>query len=100
MSRETRKIKRALERLGRMRNADEIAQYLKERGIKGHTISAYDCPIARYVEAETGVAVAVAQRSVSPRGDYMEWVMPPPNVSAFIAQFDLHQYSDLVEVAL
>lgn len=45
-----RAIQKSLERLGR--NAHEVAQSLREAGIKGKSIGACSCPIAEYLKAE------------------------------------------------
>lgn len=86
---------RAIELLNSMGNtADEVAAFLKEKGIKGNRAAAGSCPVAVYMRSQGGDATA----AVFGRYGNQEYsVHVPDPVYAFIVAFDSGVYPELVE---
>jgi hypothetical protein len=79
--------------------SDQIAAAFVAKGIKGETGSAYRCPVAKWLIAETGCREAeVDQADVCVRrdGGGSLWVTPPEPVADFIVRFDEGDYPDLI----
>jgi hypothetical protein len=88
----------ALYELERVGNKDAIAEYLADRGFKGHQSAADSCPVALYLRAKTGFVVYISQTDWSV-GDLVsiDSFPLPPYVANFVAAFDDDAYPDLVK---
>lgn len=74
-----------VERLDLLGSSQAVADFFATQGITGYRICPNDCPVARYVERETG-------------GHHRVYggLGLPPNVRDFIADFDRQRYPHLV----
>lgn len=73
-----------IERLDLLGSSMAIAEFFATQGITGYRMCANDCPIAHYVERETG-----QHRKVFGLG-------MPNNVLGFISDFDRKHYPNLI----
>lgn len=90
-----------LDKLATLGSHRQIALHLAERGINGTPCNAGSCPIAHYLQVETGnpeIHVGDDDCAVW-RGGALpdERHSIPPAVKDFIAFFDAHLYPDLVD---
>lgn len=85
----------ALDKLGALGNAADIALFLQEEGITGsHKADA--CPVANYVRRETGVRISVCSDFwVRESKDFNETL--PSAVGVFIRHYDLLGFPALDE---
>jgi len=83
-------VKEALAKLDAVGEPDDIAQYLRSRGIHGHKTDPSSCPIAVYVKQETGVSVRVFPvTGIRWDGGSTD---TPWNVRRFVCKFDRNHY--------
>lgn len=85
-------VERMLNDLGN--TSEDVANRLRELGIKGRPGSAFHCPIARYLKTEFSWA------TVSPgviRINFIDMKPMPEHVRQFIRDFDSDLYPDLIE---
>lgn len=86
----------ALEAISGFATSGEVAQFLNERSIKGEKGNSRTCPIAEYLEVETGLTVSVDTNNVSSWADEIIRTEPlPGSVSIFIDSFDKGFYHEL-----
>ncbi len=88
----------ALKRLGG--TPDAIAQSLREKGIKGMCGSGSECPISRFIRAETGADNVCTDGSSVRVSDGPGSVLSYTNddINRFVHCFDRHHYPDLIDV--
>jgi hypothetical protein len=80
---------------GMGQTADEVAAFLKEKGITGRVALALHCPVAAYLSSQGGdIGGAVYTQYASQN----VLVKVPEPVFAFIRAFDAGKYPELVEV--
>jgi len=97
---DTKGIRAALDKLGS--TSEEVAEKLKEKGVKGARRSVGTCPIAIYLwregfKWENGVGTMIVGGSCisdNPRADLMA---TPGVVADFIRDFDRGNYPELEE---
>jgi hypothetical protein len=78
--------------------AEDVANVLRERGIKGTRLSGFSCPMALFLDQETGNSVhLVCAQSVEVSGRGVSWsTETPPSVKSFILAFDDGKFPDLI----
>lgn len=81
-----------LETLG---SPDQIALFFKQEQIVGTPCAAFECPVANYVERETGTVTSVSGYSVMNGPDRLELPLDSA-VSGFVCRFDGYDYPDLI----
>lgn len=95
-------LKRAVDEINNIGGPDDIAQYLKERNIKGQAASGCGCPLAIYLTQEVGKTVRVTGISIylsdffnaKPNRDI---IFTPENLLSFITKTDRLEYPFLLE---
>jgi hypothetical protein len=91
----------ALDALGH--TADEVADQLRAKGIKGERLDEGACPIANYLSGIDGVIdVDVIEKRTWIGVDHspqMIEVVNPDAITTFVSRFDRGVYLDLVAVA-
>jgi len=85
----------ALDQFDECTTADEVAQVLREKGIKGDPMIACSCPLANFLDQETGDMVHFVTTTTIDRG--MDWstAIPEP-LRQFVLAFDRNGYPDLI----
>lgn len=86
-------ITNELARLGSL-SADDIAAEFRAKGIRGRFGNCGICPMANYLRACTGQAVAVTPVGVKTAGGVFYDV--PQSVTDFVMRFDQHKLLDLI----
>lgn len=89
-------LEQVVNQLAAVGNADAIAAFLEEQGIKGARSAAFRCPVANYVKRELGVERVTAYESIYAGEPNTVEVRTPPSVFAFIEGFDNRQYPKLI----
>lgn len=93
-----------LDKLQALGTHREIALFLAERGVVGTCNNAQHCPIAHYLQDETGKpGIRVGEDEMviwRTTGAYEEQQKLPPAVKDFIAFFDSHMHPDLIDPQL
>lgn len=97
---QAKQVRRLLEPIGGLSDADRVADHLRKRGITGLQRDPFDCPISNLITKECGI------ENVSVTGNYAatsdeNWVDTgyyefPRVIRMFIQRFDSGSYSDLV----
>lgn len=88
-------LQEAVDTLRELRDADEVAAFLANEGIKGYRHEMEDCPIAVYLDKKTGHVVIVDGVSARiPHYDGTRVTLPFP-VKVFTMAFDNGKYPDL-----
>lgn len=88
----------ALDKLGALGDARDIALFLQAEGITG-THLATSCPVANYVWRETGVSISVCSNfwARDEAGRTYDQETVPPAVGKFIRSYDLLGFPELDE---
>jgi hypothetical protein len=73
--------------------ADEVAAFLKSKGIKGRPCEATSCPVANYMVSQGGDPTGAVYDRYNHGADYV--VETPAPVFAFIRYFDWGKYPEL-----
>lgn len=113
-------IEVAIDKLAQLETADDVADFLHGQGIRGYRCGAVTCPLARWLERETGLHVAVFEQWIKARDPFGEdadpwdptndrwcdqwgdqWGFPIPEaLRAFVVAFDEREaYEMLVDPA-
>ena len=101
----------AYDKLAGFENSGEIADFLKNQGVKGLKGHDEQCPIANWMNAQTGDAITVTGDYISKYFDYpadmpyeeYEIIMdevtriPTEAIMEFIARFDQGDFPELIE---
>jgi hypothetical protein len=84
--------------------ADEVADFLHKRGIKGNRVEANSCPVAQYItssnfgfEWASVFDTISAGRNVDDNNSADITIATPKTVLKFIKEFDLGKYPQLVQ---
>lgn len=85
----------ALNKFDRCRTADEVADVLRTAGVTGVRLSACECPVANFLDRETGNAVHLVNSQTIDVGSHWQ-TFTPTAVSEFIRAFDHGKFLDLV----
>lgn len=76
----------------------EVAATLRQLGITGRQFAVSHCPVANYLREHAGMAHPnVSPRTVTTRAGYV--IQTPAPVAAFVRQFDLGYFPDLITPA-
>ena len=79
------------------KKADEIAEIVKRRGIKGRMGTTYGCPMALLLKGtHTGQYIIGRRYIVRRSGTTIEKSRTPENVSTFIRKFDIGKYPEII----
>lgn len=79
------------------KSADEIAQLIRKRGIRGRMGTTARCPMALLLGGEgTGRFVIGRKYIVRQAGKELEKMATPKNVAAFVRKFDIGGYPELI----
>lgn len=78
------------------KDPDEIADYLRSKGIKGIMGSTSYCPIARYLSSTLGPEVLVAVSGIAAYVQGVPYTLERP-VQEFINRFDRGKFPDMME---
>jgi hypothetical protein len=74
---------------------EQVADFLKSRGVKGSTYNVYSCPIANYLNSLNHKVAGVSCGSI--RFEYGREIDTPPVVGQFIVDFDQSKYPELIK---
>lgn len=90
-----------IEKLQSFEIADDLADYFRGYGIKATPRNPFACPIAQYVEKETGlsgvVTGACSVRIENEYGEQLEVFTHSDAMIDFVERYDKGSYLDLVE---
>jgi hypothetical protein len=75
-------------------SADDVALFLENEQVVGLAGQAFECPVARYINRETGRHVGVSAASID--NIFLEETSA---VSRFVRAFDAGRYPELIEGA-
>jgi hypothetical protein len=78
------------------RTPEQIAAMLRECGVKGRPGSTYGCPLARYLSIINGGQFIVGRKLIVRVGAGNGKARTPPEVKAFLDEFDVKRWPDLV----
>jgi hypothetical protein len=82
-----------LDALGK--TSEQVADFLKARGVKGTIGNVYSCPIANYLNSLNHKVAGVSWGSI--RFQYGGCIDTPPAVCQFIVDFDQGKYPELIK---
>ncbi len=88
----------AVNKFAEFKTADEVAEFLRERGIKGQIGNLNRCPIAEYVNGASGVNCEVDDDSVAVafNDDAEAKYIMSAAMKEFVQKFDAGDYPDLI----
>lgn len=90
----------AYDKLASFETSDELACFLQGEGILGVRHSVSSCPLAAYMQVQTGVLSTVASNiKVYPTDDFVSTVQIFPHTNAtsdFVEQLDMGEFPALV----
>lgn len=89
-------IKQLRPQLGPLNTADDVAAWLRSKGIKGRRNCGEYCPMAVLMKKELGTDGAVANNGFQ-FADMKLQLAFPPEIQKFIIRFDAGYYPDLEE---
>lgn len=97
---QAKQVRRVLEPIGGLSDADRVADYLRQCGITGHREEPCDCPISNLITKECGIKNVVVTGNYAATSDE-GWVETgyyelPRVIRMFIQRFDFGSYPDLV----
>lgn len=84
----------AFDKLAGFQSAREIADYFRSEGIRGFRMDAFSCPIAAFMQDQTGRRFSVCRDDVSTNDDQFAFETTTP-MADFIVNFDYGLYEDL-----
>lgn len=99
------RLERARERVALLptTSADDVAQFLRKRGVKGELSEPYHCPVAEWIADDDHRIGVVGERAVllSDLPGYADiddfYVELPKPVSRFVTLFDGCRYPELIK---